>query len=332
MLCRLPISACGSGVACFRLCWVELDGRGHQKHLLELGVQVVEVVLFALWLTSLLWMQIALALPLMFFLPWRFFSLLLSVGTEQMPLLSLCPSALSPSWPPISILPRAPSSPLPPTQDPWAYMAPECATWGFIFGGHPLHHCPLATGCACGDLVLHHMGALFFGGCSHAPYDRLFCPWTSLVIQLVKNLPAMQEIWVQSLVWEDPLLKGMAIHSSILAWGIPWTEESGRLQSMGLQGVGYNWETNTFTYFYCPWLGYPEASPLISGCGLSVQSSVTTSAPSEAPPPPHGSGQAPPPQRPPSHTHYASAWPTLENPFFFSWPPCSVPRATCFIP
>ena len=55
----------------------------------------------------------------------------------------------------------------------------------------------------------------------------------SLVTQTVKNLPVMQEIWVRSLGWEDPLEKGMATHSSILAWRIPWTEESVRLQSMG---------------------------------------------------------------------------------------------------
>ena len=57
--------------------------------------------------------------------------------------------------------------------------------------------------------------------------------WASLVAQLVKNSPAMQETWVRSLGWEDPLEKGMATHSSILAWRIPWTEEPGRLQSMG---------------------------------------------------------------------------------------------------
>ena len=51
--------------------------------------------------------------------------------------------------------------------------------------------------------------------------------------QLVKNLPAMQETWAQSLGWEDSLEKEMATHSSILAWRIPWTEESGGLQSMG---------------------------------------------------------------------------------------------------
>ena len=58
--------------------------------------------------------------------------------------------------------------------------------------------------------------------------------------QMIKNLPAMQETRVQSLGWEDPLEKGMATHSSILAWRIPWTKESGRLQSMMLQRVGYN--------------------------------------------------------------------------------------------
>ena len=55
--------------------------------------------------------------------------------------------------------------------------------------------------------------------------------------QVVKNLPAMQETRVQSLGQEDPLEKGMATHSSILAWEIPWTEEPGGLQSMGLQRV-----------------------------------------------------------------------------------------------
>ena len=56
--------------------------------------------------------------------------------------------------------------------------------------------------------------------------------------QLVDNPSAMQETQVQSLGWEDPLEKGMAIHSSIVAWKISWTEEPGGLQSMGLQRVG----------------------------------------------------------------------------------------------
>ena len=58
--------------------------------------------------------------------------------------------------------------------------------------------------------------------------------------QTAKNLPAMQVTQVQSLGWEDPLGKGMAAHSNILAWRLPWTEESGGLQSMGLQRVGHN--------------------------------------------------------------------------------------------
>ena len=53
----------------------------------------------------------------------------------------------------------------------------------------------------------------------------------------------MQEMWVQSLGWEDPLKEEMAIHSSILAWEIPWTEEPGGLQSMGSQRVGHNLAT-----------------------------------------------------------------------------------------
>ena len=58
--------------------------------------------------------------------------------------------------------------------------------------------------------------------------------WASLVAQMVKNLPAMQETQVLSVDWEDPLEKGMANCSSILAWRIPWTEEPGGLQSMGV--------------------------------------------------------------------------------------------------
>ena len=58
-----------------------------------------------------------------------------------------------------------------------------------------------------------------------------------------KNLPAMQEILVWSLGWEDLLEKEMATHSSILAWRIPWTEEPGGLQSMGLPRVGHDWVT-----------------------------------------------------------------------------------------
>ena len=62
----------------------------------------------------------------------------------------------------------------------------------------------------------------------------------SLVAQLLKYLPAMQETWVRSLSWEHPLEKGMATHFSVLAWTIPWTEEPSKLQSMGSQRVGHD--------------------------------------------------------------------------------------------
>ena len=64
--------------------------------------------------------------------------------------------------------------------------------------------------------------------------------WASLMAQMINNLPAMWETWVQSLGQEDPLEKEMATHCSILAWEIPWTEEPGGLQPMELQRVGHN--------------------------------------------------------------------------------------------
>ena len=78
---------------------------------------------------------------------------------------------------------------------------------------------------------------------SHRSYWVLQPPsihWASLVAQTVKRLPTMRETQVRSLGWEDPLEKGMATHSSTLAWRIPWTEEPGRLQSMGWQRVGHD--------------------------------------------------------------------------------------------
>ena len=76
---------------------------------------------------------------------------------------------------------------------------------------------------------------------------------------MVKRLPAMQETWVWSLGWEDPLEKEMATHSSTLAWKIPWTEEPGKLRSMGSQRVGHNWTTSLSFFlalFKFPWCGF----------------------------------------------------------------------------
>ena len=83
---------------------------------------------------------------------------------------------------------------------------------------------------------------MFFGGyIANSRINRSYDgSWTSLVAQTVKCLPTMWETWVQSLGWEDLLEKEMAIHSSILAWKIPWTEEPGRLQSMGSQRVEHD--------------------------------------------------------------------------------------------
>ena len=64
--------------------------------------------------------------------------------------------------------------------------------------------------------------------------------WASLVSQTVKNPPAMQETWVRSTGWEDPLEEGMATHSSILAWRIPWAEKPGGLQCIGSQRIRHN--------------------------------------------------------------------------------------------
>ena len=107
------------------------------------------------------------------------------------------------------------------------------------------------------------------------PLDRMKLMWevrASFVglpgcSQTVKNVPAMQETWVQSLGQEDPLEKGMVTHSSILAWRIPWTEKSGGLQAMGSQRVKDDWATNAFTsllramrsylLFWMQWRGLP---------------------------------------------------------------------------
>ena len=86
-------------------------------------------------------------------------------------------------------------------------------------------------------ITLNVSGHLNLNGIN-APIQRHI--YSSLVAQPVKNQPAMQETQVQSLDQEDPMERGMAIHSSILTWRIPWTEEPGGLQSMGSQREGYD--------------------------------------------------------------------------------------------
>ena len=75
--------------------------------------------------------------------------------------------------------------------------------------------------------------------------------WASLVAQMVRNLSAMQEPWVWSLGWKDPLEKEMATHSNTLAWRIPWTEESGGLWSTGSQRIRHDWATFIHSVIQC---------------------------------------------------------------------------------
>ena len=94
--------------------------------------------------------------------------------------------------------------------------------------------CPLGWCFPCCDAVI-----------SHYSEDS---PGASLVGQMIKNLPAMQETLVRSLGWEDPLEQGIATHFSIFALRNPWTEEAGVLQSMRLQRIGNDRANNTFTF------------------------------------------------------------------------------------
>ena len=77
-----------------------------------------------------------------------------------------------------------------------------------------------------------------------APLGSQRVGWDSLVAQMIKHLSAMRETRVWALGWEDPLEKEMATHSSAIAWKIPWTEEPGRLQSMGSQRIRHDWVTS----------------------------------------------------------------------------------------
>ena len=91
--------------------------------------------------------------------------------------------------------------------------------------------------------------------------------------QTVKNLPATQETWVQSLGWEDPLEKEMATHSSILAWRIPWTEDPGRLQS--IPSLRHNWSDLAYTHTHthvqgvCSEVHMMRSELSVSGCAPS---------------------------------------------------------------
>ena len=99
-----------------------------------------------------------------------------------------------------------------------------------IYMGFPSSSASKEYACSAGDTGL-------IPGLGRSPGDGISYPlqysWASLVAQMIKNLPAMQETWVLSLGWGEPLEKGTGTHSSILAWRIPWTEEPARRQFMG---------------------------------------------------------------------------------------------------
>ena len=112
---------------------------------------------------------------------------------------------------------------------------------------------------------LGHHRTLSWAPCSYSRFPLAICfihgsVYASPVAQRLKRLPAMQEIWVRSLGWEDLLEKEMATHSSILAWRIPWTEEPGGLQSTGSQRVGHDWVTSVTHSVYICQLQSPNSS------------------------------------------------------------------------
>ena len=117
-----------------------------------------------------------------------------------------------------------------------------CASLNFVSINRlwkSLRNCPMKSSSDCLKLIVYkHTSFCFLFFSLHF---TLLCFWASLVAYMVKKSICQ----VQTLSWEDPLKKGMATHSSILAWRIPWTEESGELQSMGSQRVSHIWETNT---------------------------------------------------------------------------------------
>ena len=110
---------------------------------------------------------------------------------------------------------------------------------------YSIYDCLLFIYCLLFIIVIYYNLLLLFNLLFNSLYLVVLA---SLVAQTVKNPLAMGETWVQPLAWEDPLEKEMATHSSILAWKIPWTEDSGRLQSMGLQRVRHSGVTFTFTH------------------------------------------------------------------------------------
>ena len=145
----------------------------------------------------------------------------------------MCLSHLPHLHPWKSCLPQNP--PLVPRRRRTTLLRYPCETMGLQTSGKK----PAATN------YLHSSWWFGFADCGFRETVRnnpLF--WASLVAQTAKRLPAMRDTWVRFLGQEDPLEKEIAVHSSTLAWKIPWTEEPDKLQSTGSQRVGHDWATS----------------------------------------------------------------------------------------
>ena len=179
--------------------------------------------------------------------------------------------------PPSTLLPHAFNSLLPDSPAFSFYSScTEMLDCGTIFPRRQFHHAmsllrnsPLVPN---SHLIRSHLLGLAFQLLFHYL-------WASLVAQTVKNPPAMQKTRDQTPGWEDPLEKGMAAHTSILAWRIPWAEEPGGLQSMGLQTVRHNWTTDTFTFTFSIISGLLTTSWIQPPSGISVELFPTMNPP-----------------------------------------------------
>ena len=142
---------------------------------------------------------------------------------------------------------REVSQSCPTLSDPMDYSLPGSSIHG-IFQARVLEWGAIAITTLCLSFLICKMETVdgLIIECRHKYkyINRTICKKTSLVAQAVKRLSTMRETWVRSLGWEDPLEKEMAIHSSTIAWKIPWTEEPGRLQSLGLQRAGHDLATS----------------------------------------------------------------------------------------
>ena len=132
--------------------------------------------------------------------------------------------------------------------------------WGLAELREGTAHSPSAKNVSSGSIALEITHLVKKQSWNNSSFGRtLRLSGASLVAQTVKNLPTVWETWVQTLGQEDPLEKGTATHSSILAWELPWTEEPSRLQPMGSQRVGHDWATNIFTFtFQIIWSSKPN--------------------------------------------------------------------------